>query len=125
MEVERGKCFKASPKRESLDGTREDSSGPDEISKAFKESPRGDSFDGLNEDPELNTSESASKSDRSSLLKSESVSPDTFGTKRDAKEIAPDSRSSPVKSPRPLKKARPAKTNDDKQASLLSYFGKA
>ncbi|WOL14414.1 hypothetical protein Cni_G23194 [Canna indica] len=118
LEVERSKCSKVSPKiREASDGIEYDASGVEKLNLP-KESPRADSFEDPIEDPECNTDETA---DKANIIK-KSAFPEVIGTKRNTKELAPDTGETFEKDSSPLKKAR---NEDKKQSSLLSYFGSA
>ncbi|KAG6535456.1 hypothetical protein ZIOFF_000429 [Zingiber officinale] len=122
MEEEHTKRLELSPKGDRVDDTKKDASRTENVANFKEESPQNDMFNCMKEDCEHHVDE---KHSSNGLLKKENVSPDIFGTKRQTQEIPLDSGSTSEKVSSLLKKARRVKNVDDKQASLLSYFGKA
>lgn len=122
MEEEYSKRLELSPKGDTVNDTDKDASRTENAANFKEESPQNDMFNCMKDDCEHHIDEKYSSD---GLLKKENVSPDIFDTKRQTQETPLDSGSTSEKGFSPLKKARRVKNVDDKQTSLLSYFGKA
>lgn len=120
MEEEYSKRLELSPKGDRVDDPEKDASRTENATNFKEESPQNDMFNCMKEDCEHDE-----KYSLDGLLKKENVSPDIFDTKRQTQETPLDSGSTSEKGFSPLKKARRVKNVDDKQISLLSYFGRA
>lgn len=121
MEEEHSKRLEFTPKVDGVDDTKKDASRTENAANFKEESSQNDMFNCMKEDCEHHMDEKYSSD---GLLKKENAAPDIFGTKRQTQEIPLDSESRSEKGSSLLKKARRVKNVDDKQTSLLSYFGK-
>ncbi|XP_008811415.1 abasic site processing protein YoqW isoform X2 [Phoenix dactylifera] len=105
-----------------------------EHKKSSNEFPQTDAFGSVKDEPdaeeteELTKEEKNGKSDHFAPPKGETIGPDVCGIKREFEEMATNSISQTetaiVLPASPVKKGKSVKSTGDRQASLLSYFGK-
>lgn len=105
-----------------------------EHKKSSNKFPQMDAFGSVKDEPdaeeteELTRKENDGKSDHFALPKGETVGSDVCGIKREFEEMAtnsvPHTETAIVLPPGPVKKGKSVKSTGDRQASLLSYFGR-